>query len=297
MEFEGPHQKTMQIRCRAHIYRFGPLTNLRQRPDNITGNNGTMSAAPHIDDLITRVESFPYWYHRIELPGGVTTPGWAPLEPAAYKIPEDLSGKRVLDIGAWDGYWTFEALKRGAEEVVAIDDFSDYLGELGVEERRAWETFDLCRDALGYTEERCKRSELSVYSLTPDKFGTFDVVFFFGTLYHLRYPLLALDFISSVCTGSIHVESAVLDDYSPYNGGFGHGYPGRQPVMEFYPGEEYSGNHTNWWTPTQACLGLMLLAAGFEQVEVWKLADDPQSLPLCRGYATGVKPSASPAGA
>jgi len=252
-----------------------------------------MSAAPHLDDLLTRVESFPVWYHRIELPGGITTPGMMPLVPEAYKIPADLTGKRVLDIGAWDGYWSFEALKRGATEVVAIDDFSDYAGSLLPGERYAWQTFDLCRDALGYTEEQCKRFETSVYYLNPEVIGTFDVVFCFGTLYHLRYPLLALDMISSVCTGELYVETAILDDFSPYQGGFGQGYPGRQVVMEFYPGDEYGQNHSNWWVPTQACLGMMMLAAGFEDIEVWKLEDDPQSLPQCRGYARGVKPSAT----
>ena len=131
----------------------------------------------------------------------------------------------MLDVGAWDGFWTFEALRRGARQVVAIDDFSDYLGELKPEERRAWATFDLCREALGYDEERCQRYELDVYEVSAEQLGTFDVVFFFGTLYHLRHPLLALDRLSAVCTSEIYVESAILDDYSAYRGGLGHGYP------------------------------------------------------------------------
>ena len=72
-------------------------------------------------DLEARVNAFPYWYHRIELPGGVVTPGWAPVSPEAYRVPANLSGLRVLDVGAWDGYWSFTALQRGAREVVAID--------------------------------------------------------------------------------------------------------------------------------------------------------------------------------
>src|SRR5947207_3394103 len=84
---------------------------------------------------------------------------------------------------------TFRALQRGARQVVAIDDFSDYLGLLKPEERKAWGTFDLCREALGYDTTQCQREELSVYD---GRLGRFDVVFFFGTLYHLRHPLLAL---------------------------------------------------------------------------------------------------------
>jgi tRNA (mo5U34)-methyltransferase len=143
------------------------------------------------------VDAFDYWYHRIELPGGVTTPGWTPIDTDIYGIPERLDGKRVLDVGAWDGYWTFEALKRGATEVVAIDDFSDYLSN--DVKRTAWDTFDLCRESFGFDEAICKRIEMTVYDVTPEDLGMFDVIFCFGTLYHLRYPLLGLDKLSAAC--------------------------------------------------------------------------------------------------
>lgn len=67
----------------------------------------------------------------------------------------------------WSLGWllTFEALKRGAAQVVAIDDFSDYLGTLDQSQRMAWKTFDFCRDALGYDMQRCPRIDMSVYDL------------------------------------------------------------------------------------------------------------------------------------
>jgi tRNA (mo5U34)-methyltransferase len=241
-------------------------------------------------EIERRVAELPFWYHRIELPGGVVTPGWAPLDAALYRLPESLAGKRVLDVGAWDGYWTFEALKRGAREVVAIDDFSDFMGHLEPSDRRAWQTFDLCRELLGYDENRCQRRELSVYEVDEATLGRFDVVFFFGTLYHLRYPLLALDRLADVCDGEIFVESAVCDDYSPYRGGLGNGYSGGHMVMEFYPGKQYGDNHTNWWAPTLHCLLHMIAAAGFTgDGRAWKI-DDPGALPRCRGFAWAKKP-------
>lgn len=242
-----------------------------------------------LQNLAERIAKYPYWYHKIELPGGVTTPGWAPLDRQMYRIPADLSGQRVLDVGAWDGYWTFEALKRGARQAVAIDDFSDFLDNLKDSDRRAWETFDLCREALGYDEQRCQRREMTVYDVSPEKLGgTFDVVFFFGTLYHLRHPLVALDKLASVCApgGEIYVETAILDDFSPYRGGLGHGYP-NQMVMEFYPDKQYGNNATNWWCPTLHCLGHMLRAAGFVDVEGWKLTNSPDHVARCRGFAKG----------
>ncbi|MCT7996725.1 glycosyltransferase [Laspinema olomoucense] len=243
--------------------------------------------------LQERVASFPFWYHKIELPGGIVTPGDHPQNAEMYGVPEDLSGKRVLDVGAWDGYWTFEALKRGAREVVAIDDFSDFLGRLDQRDRRAWKTFDLCREALGFDETICQRLEKSVYELSESELGRFDVIFFFGTLDHLRYPLLALDKLSALCDGEIYIESAILDDFSSYQGGIGKGYPGQQRVMEFYPHDEYAGNSSNYWVPTLYCLGQMVKSSGFTQVKGWKLVQNPPNWEGCRGFAIGTKAQSS----
>jgi tRNA (mo5U34)-methyltransferase len=248
------------------------------------------------ETLRQRVKEIEFWYHRIELPAegaeggeGVVTPGVNPLRPAAYQVPADLTGLRVLDVGAWDGYWTFEALKRGAREAVAIDDFSDYLGHLKPEQRHAWKSFDLCREALGYTEDRCSRIEMSVYDVTEARLGRFDLVLFFGTLYHLRHPLLALDRLGAVCDREIIVESAVCDDYSPYRGGIGRGYTGKQLVMEFYPTMELAMNATNWWAPTVQCLTALVFAAGFPKVQGWKLEQKPKEVGHCRGFCKGTK--------
>jgi tRNA (mo5U34)-methyltransferase len=233
--------------------------------------------------IAKRVKAMPYWYHRIELPGGLVTPGWAPLNPEAYKIPERLDGKRVLVIGAWDGYWTFEALKRGAEQVVAIDDFSDLLSNLEDKDRAGWDTFELCREILGYDEEHCQHHDMSLYDLTPDTFGRFDLVFCFGVLYHLRHPLLGLDKIAEI-TDEVFIESAILDDFSAYRGGINTGYPGEM-VMEFYPEDNYGNNQSNWWAPSLTCLDAMLSSAGFTETTTWKLTDNPTQVSDCRGFA------------
>jgi len=235
--------------------------------------------------LSDRVASFPYWYHRIELPDGVTTPGFAPHCAEAYRVPLDLTGKRVLDIGAWDGFWTFEALKRGASEVIAIEDFSDDLSPDKSRRATGWQQFDLCRDALGFGEDRCKRLDLSLYDMTPEMLGTFDLVFFFGAIYHCRYPLLALDRIAPLVHGTMIVESAILDDYSVYMGGRRGVYGNHDVVAEFYPGAQYGGVATNWWVPTLQCLLAMITAAGFSNVWGWKLTNEPEDIAVCRGFA------------
>ena len=65
--------------------------------------------------------------------------------------------------------------------------------------------------------------------------------------------------------------------------------PDGQMVMEFYPRKEYGSNNTNWWVPTLHSLMNMIIAAGFNECQGWKLVDTPQELPYCRGFAHGKK--------
>jgi hypothetical protein len=71
----------------------------------------------------SRIADEPYWFHRIELPGGIVTPGWS--DPKIDKLPyfglpADMTGMRVLDIGNAEGFFSFEAERRGAAEVIGM---------------------------------------------------------------------------------------------------------------------------------------------------------------------------------
>src|SRR5437899_838495 len=63
------------------------------------------------------------WVHTIDLGRGLVTSGaWppSPLIRTAFDALE-FTGKKVLDVGCWDGLWSFEAERRGAREVYATD--------------------------------------------------------------------------------------------------------------------------------------------------------------------------------
>lgn len=265
------------------------------------------------DELKAAIEKIPYFYHKIELRPGITTNGWAPLDPAAYRIPERMDGEKVLDVGAWDGYWTFESLKRGAKHVTAIEDFSDQCGEaLNADRSKQWETFDLCADALGYRKEihgwythngeyqkdfdhpRYERCNLSIELQSGGDFYwsnlALDRVFCFGVLYHLRNPLEALQncFDSLKQGGTIHIETAILDNITSVYTGKPHDPEGC--YAEFYPTNQFGMNASNWWVPTMKCAAAWLQAAGFVDIEQWKLTDTPKSLAECRGFFKALKP-------
>lgn len=135
------------------------------------------------------------WYHRWEVFQGVWTPGRRPVDMvcARASIPSDLTGKRVLDVGAWNGCFSFECERRGASEVIAYGlENSDVSG------------FNRLKKLLG---SRVTYVQGSVYTISPQQLGEFDLILFFGVLYHLRYPLLALDRIRSVCRGDVLIET------------------------------------------------------------------------------------------
>jgi tRNA (mo5U34)-methyltransferase len=91
--------------------------------------------------------------------------------------------------------------------------------------------------------------------LTPEKVGTFDLVLFLGVLYHMRYPLQALERVFSV-TG----EQLILETHVDLIGC-------KRPAMAFYPGKELGRDPTNWWGPNPAAVLGMLKTVGFRRVE------------------------------
>src|SRR3954469_14991055 len=127
------------------------------------------------------------WYHAIELRPGLRTPGLDdPRERLGMlRVPDDLSGRDVLDVGAWDGFFSFEAERRGARRVVAADSFAWNGANWSTKEG-----FELAREALG---SRVEDADVDVMDLDPLALGTFDLVLCLGVLYHLRDPLGGLE--------------------------------------------------------------------------------------------------------
>ncbi|MCC7052672.1 MAG: DUF1698 domain-containing protein [Gemmatimonadaceae bacterium] len=228
----------------------------------------------------------PEWYHSIELAPGVVTPGRAPLafweeELRAIALP-DLSGRSVLDIGAYDGFFSFAAERRGAARVVALDhyawftDMPAYMqewreaqqagrflppphltGHWRPDELPGRRPFEAARAALGSTVEAVARDFMTT---GPADIGTFDVVLFLGVLYHLEEPLTALRRVFALTApgGRCVIETEAMEIPGS----------GRRALCEFFPGDELNGDASNWWAPNRAALVGLCQAAGFASVEV-----------------------------
>jgi tRNA (mo5U34)-methyltransferase len=137
----------------------------------------------HIDQSVRDAVAKHHWYQSIPLGDGLITPGETgdatQRKLAMMNLPENLTGKSVLDIGCNEGFFSFEAERRGASRVLAVDKGKD-----------ARAKFALVKKILGsgveFTDE-------NLFDIQPSKLGRFDIVFFLAVLHHLRYPILAID--------------------------------------------------------------------------------------------------------
>lgn len=207
------------------------------------------------------------WWHSFELPDGSVREGVNSLESlrnrvSQFPIPQDLSGKRVLDIGAWDGWFSFEMERRGAQ-VVAIDVFDN---------PRFREMHKIYNSRVDYRQ-------MDVYQI--EALGRFDIVLFLGVLYHLKHPLLALEKVCAVTRDLAAVDSFILRDNLD---------PSARPVLEFFETTEMEGQIDNWVAPNLACLMAMCRTAGFARVELKSILPYSACLACFRRWLPGTEP-------
>ena len=213
-------------------------------------------------DPRTAIARVPRWYHCIEVAPGVLTPGMFDLRPIVERMPwPDVRGRRCLDVGTSDGFLAFELERRGAAEVVAVDlaaheqwDWEAHMGSLGPEYLRAVSGPEM---GAGFrVAHALRRSSVifhaaSVYELSPDTVGSFDVVLCGSLLLHLRDPLRAMAAIASVCHGQLLCTNQVDLGRSVT-------HP-RTPLFRL----DATSGITQWWIPNAAGHRQMLRAAGF----------------------------------
>lgn len=198
-----------------------------------------------VDEVKAEVERIR-WFHSIDLGHGVVTPGTdrSSRRLRSIRMPASLEGVRVLDVGTFDGFYAFEAERRGAT-VTATDTAvwrNPDIGRGG---------FDLAHRVLGSTVEA---REIDVLDLSPQTVGTFELVMFLGVLYHLPNPMQALERVASVTERMLIMETHV-DLLGT-----------RAPAAAFYPGDELQADPSNWWGPNLAAAEGMLRAVGFDRV-------------------------------
>jgi tRNA (mo5U34)-methyltransferase len=207
------------------------------------------------------------WFHNLHLPDGrQTAPDhplgdfpafkWAQIEAS---LPEDMRGLRALDIGCNAGFYSLALARRGAH-VLGIDVDPHYL-------RQA----EWARGRFGLDKTRLALVQMQVYDLARLA-DTFDVVLFLGVLYHLRYPLLALDLVAEKVDELLVLQTLTMpgeEVVSPPDDLRLHErdrmLEAGWPKMAFIE-RRLEDDPTNWWAPNRACVEAMLRSAGLDPV-------------------------------
>lgn len=207
-------------------------------------------------DLALRLISGKPWHHKFEIVPGVVTSGshdpsvlWREL-----KLPADMQGITLADVGASNGYFSFEARKRGAE-VIALDfRHKDNSG------------FGLAQYINGMND--IEHHQVNVLDISQEKYGQYDIVLCLGLLYHTSDPYLALVNCGMLSKKRLLIESYCVDSVIPKG-------LKNEPVMRFIPDPSRFPQHgnvnndsSNFWGFTSVCLQRMVEDIGFKVVRM-----------------------------
>lgn len=208
------------------------------------------------------VESYNGWWHSIDFGDGVISKG-AKGYPYGYMLQKETESwfndvsfkdKRVLDIGAWDGYYSFYAEKQGAKEIIAID---GRIWKNPTDLPRNKKGFDIAKTILN---SKVKDYIQDIENITPEQYGTFDIILFLGVLYHLQNPMLAIKNINDLLnkTGKVVIETTTRNnDFD-------------KPVMEFHHKYSLNKDNNNWWSPNILCIEKMFNEFGKYTINQYK---------------------------
>ena len=227
---------------------------------------------PGATELRLRIEELGDWFHNLNLHGVQTAPNhflgdfpnvkWKHISPA---LPQDLAGASVLDIGCNAGFYAIEMKRRGAGRVLGIDVDDRYLNQAR-----------FAASTLGFDIEFEKRSVYSVDEIP----GKFDIVFFMGVLYHLRYPLYALDRVVQKVGQQLVFQTMLRGSEEPCDTAEDYHFWNKKifdqrdfPRMYFIE-NKYASDPTNWWIPNRAAAEAMVRSAGMKivahpETETW----------------------------
>lgn len=217
-------------------------------------------------DVQQTIASLKPWFHNLHLGNGVQTAPdhflgdfphfkWKQIKPF---IEKDLSGKHVLDIGCNAGFYSFELARLGAM-VTAIDIDDHYLHQA----RWAAEILKLS-DAIHFERKQ-------VYDLAHED-TVYDVTWFMGVLYHLRYPTLALDIICEHTRDLLILQTLMMPDHDELITEMN--YPIDERDLMLKPGwpkfafieNRLNGDPTNWWVPNRSGVLAVLRSCGFSLI-------------------------------
>ena len=156
------------------------------------------------------------WYHAMNI-NGIKTKNTRTSSQyqmwISQVIPDDLTGKNILDVGCTDGFYSFLCEQRNANRMLAIDyeGFDKHKKMPESAKKINPNNFELYKKLL---DSKVEYRKLDVYNIDLIK-ETFDFVLFFGVYYHLENLISALKKIYSVVSDSVFLAGHILESENP----------------------------------------------------------------------------------
>jgi len=233
------------------------------------------------EEILAEIEALKPWFHCIQLMPGVTTKSQSVAdEPTNHPLgaweiikqclPDDLTGKSVLDVGCNGGFYAVEARRHNAARVLGVDSQRHHI-------RQA--TF--VKNALGLDIE-FKR--MSVYDLSPRSVGQFDITLALGLIYHCKHLVLALEKLFHVTKDTLIIETETLptEKFPP---SFTYTLGALPRVLHpFAYVENPQGAKEavyNWFLPSPEGVKAILGNIGFADVSIFKVVNG-RAILVCR---------------
>lgn len=198
-----------------------------------------------IEQEIERLNKIQPFWHNIQLPYDLFTADRNNDERLNYnetkwrRIKDIISpkGKRVLDVGCNEGFFSIEMIKSGAREVHAIDINEHRIAKAG-----------FVLDVLGVSGITLHKK--NIYQIDELHLGTFDIVLALGILHRVPDPYTLLKVLTGLGKVIVLEWQCLIDE---------------RPVMEFWGGgyKTYDVDNSGYWKPSIACARSVLDRHGF----------------------------------
>ncbi len=207
------------------------------------------------------VDRVPLWFHTFSLDGGeVYTPGVA--RDHRYRLPflpDDLTGRSVLDVGTFDGFYAFLAEARGARRVVAVDNeqYRTWVRTRWGVELEGGEGFRTIAELLDSEVEYRRMDAFALDALGEH----FDLILCFGILHRVDNPLGLLSVLRRRLepAGEVLLETYGVSDPRLNSDA---------AIQVYEPGEVYARDDYVYWGFTGASLDRLARHAGFDGATV-----------------------------
>ncbi|CAN5559101.1 hypothetical protein BH20ACI3_BH20ACI3_18560 [soil metagenome] len=255
------------------------------------GHNALEESIMTREEIVAELRRLEPWFHAIDLGDGISTKirsvmgepvnhPYGPWQSIQKCLPEDLSGKSVLDVGCNAGFYSFEAKRRGAAHVLGLDAQRHHI-------RQAV----FARKVLGLNLEFRR---MNVYELDQRRMGQFDITLALGLIYHLKHLVLALENLYNVTRETLIIETAIMP---PERGSASFSHPLGQDHMRLHPlalvenPRDAKEQVFNWFLPSVEALEALLRHTGFDNIEVVEVKNE-RAVVVCRKTAGGSEESA-----